>query len=320
MARTSGRVVLLVNPRSGGSRTRRSRAVTSARVAAGALRDRGYDVEVVAGSSRADAEALLTAALARPTAAALACGGDGTVHQLLQHLVGTEVPLGIVAAGTGNDAATSLGLSRDPAATAHLVADLLTVPSSIRAVDTGEVVAADGTRRAFLAVLSSGFDSLVNERANRMTWPTGRARYVRAILAELRVFRAVPYELVLDEGLPTERRSSVRGMLVAVGNGPSYGGGMRVCPDASMTDGLLSTTLLAEVSTRTFVRVFPSVFRGTHVRRSEVRTATAHTVRLAAAGQVAYADGERVGPLPVTVTARPRSLRVLAPRPVDCRP
>jgi diacylglycerol kinase (ATP) len=301
-------VVLLVNPRAGGSR-----AVAAARVVAEALRERGHDVEVVAGSSRTDAEARLIAALTRPTAAALACGGDGTVHQLLQHLVGTDVPLGIVAAGTGNDTAASLGLSRDPARTARLVADLLAEPWSLRVVDTGEVLAADGTRRAFLAVLSSGFDSLVNERANRMTWPTGRARYLRAIIAELRVFSAVEYEVVLDEGLPTERRSSRPGMLVAVGNGPSYGGGMRVCPDASMTDGLLSTTFLTELHTGTFLRVFPSVFRGTHVGRPEVLTATARTVRLTAAGQVAYADGERVGPLPVTVTACPQSLRVLAP-------
>lgn len=312
MARAAGRVVLLVNPTAG-----RSGAVGAARIAAEALRDHGHRVHMVAGSGRADGDSRVAAALADPPVAAMAVGGDGTANQLLQHVVGTPIAFGVIAAGTGNDVAYALGVPRDPAAAADLAGELLAGPDPLPTVDTGEVSAADGTVRAFLAVMSSGFDSLVNERANRMTWPTGRARYLRAILAELRVFRAVGYDMALDEGLPTARRVTRPGMLVAVGNGPSYGGGMRVCPDASITDGLLSTTFLAQLPTLTFLRVFPSVFRGTHVRRPEVLTHTAHTVRLAATGQVAYADGERVGPLPVVVRSRPRSLRVLARLPVD---
>ena len=114
--------------------------------------------------------------------------------------------------------------------------------------------------RWFAGVLGSGFDSMVNERANRMTWPSGRSRYNLAILAELRTFRPVPYTLELDgETWQTEA------MLVAVGNGSSYGGGMRVCPDARLDDGLLDVTVLGPISKLEFLRVFPTVYKGTHV-------------------------------------------------------
>ena len=306
------RIVLLVNPASGNGRAGQRAPVVARR-----LRERGARIEVVTGTSRADASTRLAAALAVPADAVMACGGDGTVHQALQQVVGTPVALAIAPMGTGNDVAGSLGIPRDPVAAADVAADALAGRTGrtgvVRTIDSGEVTAADGSRCSFLAVMSSGFDSAVNERANRLRWPSGRARYVRAILAELRVFRAVPYRMVLDAGLPTETSCELRGMLVAVGNGPSYGGGMQVCPAAELDDGLLDVTLLAELRTVTFLRVFPSVFRGTHVRRPEVRTGTARTVRLDAPGQVAYADGEPVGPLPVTVTLRPGSVRVLAP-------
>ena len=100
-------------------------------------------------------------------------------------------------------------------------------------------------------------------------------------------------------------------MLVSVGNGSRYGGGMRICPDARSDDGLLDVTWLGAVSKPTFLRVFPSVFRGTHVEHPAVRTFRGRSMRIAAEGQIAYADGERIGPLPVEIEVRPSALRVL---------
>ena len=150
----------------------------------------GVDAEHAMSSLREAIEA-------EPTAAVVACGGDGTVHLVLQVVAGTGVPMGILPLGTGNDSANLFGVPKDPVAAADLVADCLQAGTS-RAVDAGRAVTADGVDRWFLAVLSSGFDSMVNERANRMTWPTGQARYLRAILAELRSFKAVPYVMVID--------------------------------------------------------------------------------------------------------------------------
>jgi diacylglycerol kinase (ATP) len=307
---TSSRVVLLVNPASG-----KGRAAPAASVLAARLRERGHDVVLV---QAADAARSLTqlrdAVQAAPTAAVVACGGDGTVHLCLQVVAGTDIALGMLPIGTGNDSATHLGIPAHPRAAADVVADALATGRR-RILDAGHVSAADGEQRWYLGVLSSGFDSLVNERANVMTWPRGQARYLRAILAELRVFRPVPYTMVLDEGLASEVRQSKRGMLVAVGNGMQYGGGMKVCPGALMDDGLLAVTFLDELRTTTFLRVFPSVYKGTHVARPEVHEHAAVTVWLEAPGQVAYADGERVGPLPVRIRVVPGAVAVLVPSP-----
>ena len=302
------RVVLLLNPTSGGGKAARLTPAVASRLIA-----RGLDVVQIEGADAVTAGAALRAALDEAaTSAVVACGGDGTVHLCLQVVAGTEVALGIAPFGTGNDSATVIGMPSDAVAVADVVADAV-LAGRHRVVDAGHVTSADGVARWFLAVLSSGFDSLVNERANTMTWPSGRARYLRAILAELRVFTAVPYLMVLDEGLPTESRAEKKGMLVAVGNGTQYGGGMKVCPGAVLDDGLLSVTFLDELPTRTFLRVFPTVFRGTHVTRSEVHEHAAVTVRLDAPHQVAYADGERIGPLPVEVRVAPAAVRLLVP-------
>jgi diacylglycerol kinase (ATP) len=287
----SRRLVLLANPTAG-----RGRAARLIPTVLDRLRADGTEVDLVTGSSAAEAQDLARAAVALSRDGLVALGGDGLVNLAAQVAVESGTPLGIVPAGTGNDAARALGVPLgNPVAAAELV-----VRNGTRAVDVGRV---DG--RVFLAVVSSGFDSKVNERANRMTWPRGPVRYKLAMLAELRVFRAVPYEVVLDGELLT-----TSAMLVAVGNGPSYGGGMRVCPGADLTDGLLDVTILTPLATARFLRMFPTVYTGEHVKDPAVLTRRARTVELRAAGMTAYADGEPVGPLPVTVEAVPGGLTV----------
>jgi diacylglycerol kinase (ATP) len=172
-------------------------------------------------------------------------------------------------------------------------------------LDVGVVRSADGVERYFLGVLSTGFDSSVNERANALPRLAGH-RYNVAIVRELASFRALDYDVVID-GV----REQAPGMLVSVGNGSRYGGGMRICPAALPDDGLLDVTWLGAVSKPTFLRVFPSVFRGTHIEHPAVRTFRGRSLRIAADGQIAYADGERIGPLPVEIEVRPAALRVL---------
>jgi diacylglycerol kinase (ATP) len=290
----SRRIALLVNPTSG-----KGRGLREGRLAATRLREHGIRVDEVVGSDAADAVVQARRAVSDGYDAIVAVGGDGMVHLVLQAVAGTGTPLAIVPAGSGNDFARALGLRpHDPAAAADEVAS-----GDCRTVDLGR---ADGTW--YGGVLSSGFDSAVNERANAMAWPRGRMRYNIAILAELRVFRAVPFRVHLD-GEVVEREA----MLVAVGNGPSYGGGMRVTPAAVLDDGLLDVTVLARIGTVEFLRVFPSVYRGTHVRHPAVSTYRARSVRLEATGVVAYADGERLRELPVDVECVPGALRVVAP-------
>ncbi|TKS99890.1 diacylglycerol kinase [Streptomyces lasalocidi] len=292
-------ITLFVNPTAG-----RGRGARAAQPAASAFRAAGHAVRTVVGRDAAEALARARAAVAEGTGALVAVGGDGLVHLALQAVAGTRTPLGVVAVGTGNDFARALGLPvRDPAAAGALLADALE-GGRVRDVDLGR--AGD---RWFGTVLASGFDSRVNDRGNRMRWPAGRARYDLAVLAELAALRPFPYRLRLDDGEVRE----IEATLVAVGNGPSYGGGMRICPGADPADGLLDVTVVGDCSRTTLLRVFPRVYRGTHVDHPKITVHRAARVELAAPDVTGYADGEPLGPLPLTVRCIPGAVRVIGP-------
>lgn len=295
------RVTIVVNPSSGSGRARSAVPAFLGRLAEHGIRT-GIEVSEGAEDLRARVRRL------RDEGATLVvvAGGDGTAHLAVQELAEGPTALGLLPVGTGDDNARTLGIPLgDPRAAADAVA-----LGEDRAVDLAHVTAGDGTERYFLGVLSAGFDSFVNERANAMRWPRGKAKYAAAIVGELRVFAPVRYDADIDG-----RRVSEGAMLVAVGNGISYGGGMLICPDAEVDDAVLDVTWLEAVGIPTFLRAFPSVFRGTHVRRSDVATYRGRVIRLAAEGQLAYADGERVGPLPVDIRVVPAALRVRVPAP-----
>ena len=294
------RVVLLVNPAAGGGRAGRAADVAQAR-----LRARGLDVERTAGSDGPSATALAREAVAAGVDALVVCGGDGLATLALQAVAGTSVPLGLVPAGTGNDLAGALGVPvGDPADAADVVAD-----AQVRAVDAVRSVRPGREEPLWWAnVASAGFDAAVTERANRLRWPRGRRRYDLAVLAELRVLRPLPFVVTVDD-----ERHEVEATLVAVGNGPSYGAGMRITPGARLDDGLLDVTVLPPLSRRRLVRLFPLLFSGRHAERDDVLCLRGARVRVECAQTVAYADGERVGALPLDCEVVPGALRVLVP-------
>ncbi|WP_419819176.1 diacylglycerol/lipid kinase family protein [Glaciibacter flavus] len=239
------------------------------------------------------------------TDALVVVGGDGMVSLGTNLVAGTDIPLGIVAAGTGNDMARGLGLpiGDTDAATRALVEALTRKP---RVIDAARVKHGELTTW-YAAVLSAGFDAVVNERANLMTRPRGASRYIIALLRELVTLSAVQYRMVID-GVPRE----VEGMLVAVANNTSLGGGMTVAPGALLDDGLLDVFIVHRISRIEFLRVFPRVFRGTHTTHPAVEFVRARSVEIDAEDSiVAYADGERVGPLPIRVDVVPGALKVL---------
>ena len=240
--------------------------------------------------------------------ALIVVGGDGMANLGTTLVAGSDVPLGIVACGTGNDLARGLGLPVNDIDAAVGVT-LRALLDGARVIDAVTVTPADGTRRWFAGVLSAGFDAAVNERANRLRFPRGRSRYVLALLIELVRLRPRIYRLVLD-GEVVETRA----LLVSVGNNVSIGGGMRVTPDALLDDGLLDVMIVRPLSRLAFLRIFPRVFAGTHLSDPRVSIVRAKTVRIETDGTVvAYADGERMGALPAVIEVHPRVLRVLAP-------
>jgi diacylglycerol kinase (ATP) len=292
-------ITLFVNPTAGSGRGARA-----AQPAASALRDAGFSVRTVLGEDADDALRRAREAVALGTGALIAVGGDGMMSLALQAVAGTPTPLGAVAVGTGNDFARALGLPiRAPAAAGRLAAGILKAGTA-RAIDLGRA-----GERWFGSVLASGFDSRVNDRGNRMRWVGGRFKYDLAILAELASFRPIPYRVRLDGGPVTE----IEATLIAVGNGTTYGGGMRICADAVMDDGLFDVTVVGHCSRTTLLRVFPKVYRGTHLGHPKVTVHRVSSIELAAGGVTAYADGEPLGALPLSATCVPGAVRVLAP-------
>ncbi|MGW1406822.1 diacylglycerol kinase [Streptomyces sp. NPDC002403] len=292
-------ITLFVNPTAG-----RGRGAHAAQPAASALRDAGFSVRTVLGEDAGDALRRAREAVAAGTGALIAVGGDGMMSLALQAVAGTTTPLGVVAVGTGNDFARALGLPiRDPAAAGRLAAEALK-GGAVREIDLGRV-----GERWFGSVLASGFDSRVNDRGNRMRWVGGRFKYDLAILAELAAFKPIPYRVRLDGGPVRE----IEATLIAVGNGTTYGGGMRICADAVMDDGLFDVTVVGDCSRTTLLKVFPRVYKGTHLGHPKVTVHRVSSIELAAAGVTAYADGEQLGALPLTAHCVPGAVGVLAP-------
>lgn len=259
-----------------------------------ALREKDFD-DLVAVTKRA-IHGLPTQGedLPLPADALVVVGGDGMVSLGVNLIAQTSLPLAIVPTGTGNDLARGLGIPvGDLEASIRHLLTALAAPA--RPIDLGRITCGEKTTY-FAAILSAGFDAIVNERANSMSWPRGKSRYTLALLLELIGLKSVQYSLVID-GVA----STVGANLISIANNTSMGGGMLVTPDASLTDGLLDVFVLQPVSRLRFLRLFPRVFAGTHVSEPEVLIERGKRIRLEAAGIVTYADGERVGPLPVDV-------------------
>lgn len=265
----------------------------------------GPDAVVLAARTAEEAQRECETAVAGGASAVVAVGGDGTLHSAVQSVAATGVPLGIVPAGTGNDIAACLGVPEEPLAAARAIR---------RALDEGRSEAfdlarmeRDGAVRWSAGVIGLGFDTLVNDLANRMRFPRGPRRYDLAIVLELARLKARRYRITIDG-----RSEELDACLAAIGNTARYGGGMRICPAADPTDGLLDMVVAGPVSRFTLMRIKPRVYAGTHVNHPAVRQLRGKQITVECDGITSYADGERSLPLPVTVTAVPGALRLLA--------
>jgi diacylglycerol kinase (ATP) len=292
---TSGDVAVLVSPAAG-----RGRAGVLAGDVLAAFSRAGLAPRLLPATTGAEGERQAAQAVADGAMAVVAVGGDGTVHAALQAVAGTAVPLAVVPAGTGNDLVRALGIPAEPVAAARAAAEDLAA---------GEVLTVDAGRtgdRWWATVLCCGFDSAVSDRANRLRWPTGRRRYDVAILAELARLRPRELTLVLDGEART-----LPVTMVAVGNTPWYGGGMKVCPGADPTDGLFDVTVVGATTRLELIRTKPRLTLGTHVEHPLVTVHRAPRVELSSPGVTTYADGELVAALPAVAECVPGALRIV---------
>lgn len=300
------RLVVAINPTASFGRGRHvGPAVVST------LRALGHEVTSLTEPDFEQLTAAARTAVAAKPDALVVVGGDGMVNLGVNLVARTRVPLGIIPSGTGNDMSRGLGIPVGNTEQAiELFLDAVTRPP--RVIDAALVVHTDddGAERQtwYGGVLSAGFDAIVNERANHLSWPKGKNRYLVALAIELARLRPIRYRLVLD-GVETVTKAA----LVAVGNNVSIGGGMKVTPDAVVDDGLLDVLVVQPLSRIAFLRVFPRVFAGTHVADQRVSITRAKHVVIEADAVAAYADGERLGLLPIDIRVVPGALRIFAP-------
>ena len=273
---------IVINPVSGGGK-----GAMLGREVAGYFSSRSLPYQVITATNALKLQSILRDFLQShrsECSGVIAVGGDGLAHLVIQQTTPLEIPFTVIPAGTGNDLVRAFGW---PLTSIKGQLDFVTNEVA-RTIDLGLV-----DSEWFGAILSTGFDSVVNEQANRMKWPRGQMKYNLAIAMELPKFKPLQYTIGLDnQVIQTEA------MLIAVANGSSYGGGMLVCPDADINDGLFDVMVLRPVSKFEFLKVFPKVFKGAHIDHPKVDIYRTRKVSLLAPA-VAYADGERIGGLPV---------------------
>lgn len=290
-------VVLIVNPVAGGGRGSR---VLSAVLPAFSAHGIHPVVHVTANGN--EPRHVARAAAEDGADLVVAVGGDGHAAAVAEGLVGSNAVFAVMPAGSADDYARTLGMPRRD------------VPAAVSAILDGPVEAVDVMRvrtstgeRTFLNVIGTGFDAAVAAAAERITVFRGSGRYVLAILRVLPRFSAASLELTID-GVPHRQRA----MMIAIANGPAYGGGMRVAPQASLTSGELEICIVGETSKVQFMRAFPRVFRGTHVDHPAVTMLRGREIEIVADNPLeVIGDGERIGRLPATVRVLPAALSVV---------
>jgi diacylglycerol kinase (ATP) len=286
---------LAVHPASGHGAAAKIAGTVAAR-----LRDGVDRLDLLVANTVAESRELMRRAGSEGLDVLVVLGGDGAAHQGVQFCAGTGVTLGLVPSGTGNDLARALGIPPDPVAAVDALVGNLRARTR-RKIDLGQV-----GDTWFATVLCCGFDALVNERANAMRWPAGPRRYDLAIVAELAAFRPRPV-LVRTDTETVELDAT----LVAIGNTAWYGGGIPICPDASLDDGFFDVTVVGRVTRRELVRILPSLRAGRHLTHPAVRTLRAREIHLDGNTWPAYADGESLGSLPLSARCVPGALTVV---------
>ncbi len=260
--------------------------------------------------------------------AILVFGGDGTVHRHLPQLVRLRLPVLVVPHGSGNDFARALQLRTvDDALSAWR--KFVSGRGSVRQVDLGVIVpvvspdAGGATAphgpvagRYFGCVGGVGLDVEVARRANRLPRALRRrGGYLFSLLPALSSFHPVGVRVQASLGeacLSTRYAGSA--MLVAFANTPTYGGGIRIAPDARLDDGRLEVCVVESMAKARLLRLFPSVFSGRHLTLPEVRYFQAERLRIETEEpSEVYADGEYVCSTPVEVRVEPGALRVIVP-------
>lgn len=303
---------VITNPTSGSGRGARWGAEAMAELASYGHRLR----DLSAGSWNASYEAAMKHR--RSLDALVVVGGDGMVHLGTQVCAERKLPLGIVAAGSGNDAAITLGTPiHDIPAAVKRIEDGLR--GDVVVIDVGKLtgpgIEYPNKPRYFIAVLSAGIDAAVAAYGSNLKFPRGPLKYKVATAREIPRYKPYGVTVTVDG-----QKSSHRCTLVAVANTPVFGGGLIISPNSSVIDGKLEFVITEPLKRREIIKVFPKLYDGSIIDDPRIRIVQADEIVIAQNGDgaslpPAFADGELVGSQPLTVKVAPRSLRILGASP-----
>ena len=235
--------------------------------------------------------------------AVIAGGGDGTVNEVANGLVGSDVLLGCLPSGTGNDITSSLGIPMDVAPACHLL-----IHGKRRKIDLG-LITGKKRKRYFLGVSGIGYDAEVTKDANDMgkRFMTGTLPYVVSIFRVLQNFS--PIMFTIEYGSIKVRFEA---MMVSVGNGPMYGGKMLICKNALLDDGLFDVVLVGKLSRFHLIRLFPLLYSCKHLEHHSVEVRRIHQFDISTnRTTLVQADGELIGYLPMRFETIPRAISAI---------
>jgi diacylglycerol kinase (ATP) len=289
------RIIILLNPNAG-----RGKGRFMLREALAVMRREGVVID--AQESR-DAQHLL--ALARQAAAEkpdaiVSLGGDGTHHYVVNGIVGSEIPLGFIPCGSGNDLAKGLGIPTQARAAAEVL-----FAGNTRRIDLGRA-----GNTVYGCIAGAGFDSVVTRYANaRVRHLRGPWAYAWSILRCLKSYRPEPLKIVSDV-----QEFSGDVVFAVVGNNVSYGGGIHLTPRAKLDDGLLDVCVVPYMGKLELLHWIPRAYRGEHLRHPRIIYFQAHKVSLSTTSRLElFGDGEFMQELPATIEIVPRALPVIVP-------
>ena len=293
----TGKTLIVANPKSGSGR-----GVTYAERVRDLLAASEVSAEIRHTSTRGEAETIAAEAVRTGYSCVAACGGDGTVHEVVNALAGTDVNLCILPCGRGNDFARAIGIPASPEKAASIL-----LQSHVRPFDLGKV-----NNRYFATVVTLGFDSEVARLVYDGEVPLrGMAAYLWGLARMLRIYRGVELRMTGDFGTINQTV-----LLAATGNTSTYGGGIKIVPKASPTDGELDVCLVRMMSPSRVLRIFPRVYWGGHLSHPSIFSYRTGSLKMETEQPVVlFADGEPVGETPAEIRSAPGALRVVCPIP-----
>ena len=291
----TGKTLIVTNPKSGSGR-----GVAYADRMLELLAGKGVPAEIRHTSAQGEAEAIAAEAVRTGYSCVAACGGDGTVHEVVNALAETEVNLCILPCGRGNDFARAIGIPATPEKAASML-----LRNHVRSFDLGKV-----NDRYFATVLTLGFDSEVARLVYDRAVPfKGMAAYLWGFARMLRTYRGMGLRMTGDFGTINQTV-----LLAATGNTSTYGGGIKIVPNADPSDGALDICLVRMMSAARVLRIFPKVYWGGHLNHPSIFSYRTGRLRLDTDKPVGlFADGEPVGETPAEITAVAGSVRVVVP-------